>query len=139
MALSIFDYYNMPAVPARQAYPPVSYGYFSTNIASGATTYVKEGPPTELPFSNEWIAGVNRSFDIFVGGNIINRATIVVSASINGVFYGLYDNIAVSNVGSQMRAVVTNYVIPCWTVMFQVHNPTAAIGTFSVLIAARGR
>ena len=139
MALKIFDYYNMPSVPTRQAYPPVSYGYFSTQIASGATCYVKEGPPAALPAGNEWIAGVNRSFDIFVGGAILKMATIVVSASINGVFYGLYDNLAVTNVSPQMKAVVTNYIIPCWTAVFQIYNPTALAGTFSVLIAARGR
>lgn len=129
----------MPSVPARQAYPPASFGYFSTQIASGSTCYVKEGGPSAAPVSDEWIAGVNRSFDIFVGGAILTMVTIVVEASINGIFYGLYDNIAVSNVNGEMSAVVLNYIIPCWTVRFGLYNATVALGTFSVLIAARGR
>lgn len=131
----------MPAVPARQAYPPVSFGWLAASVPAGETVYIKEGPINAQPLNDEWIAGVNRSFDIVVNGFSPGWfITLVVEGSLGGVIHHIHDNIAVNVGATRAVTVVSDYLLPYWTVKFAVYNPMVVefIGA-RVMIAARGR
>ncbi len=139
MPLNYLQYYNMPGTASRQVHPAVSFGWLVGNVLPGVTKYIKEGPFGAQPTEDAWLAGVNRSFDVVAsrGGGI--TLTLVVETSVHGMNYELYDNILISLPPNRSITIVSDYVVPHWTVKFAIYNPTDLAFSNHVMIAARSR
>jgi len=143
MPLRALQNYGMPGNPTRQTFPVVSFGWLIVDpmlgIPAGITQYIKEGPVLAQPAADEWMCGVDRSFDLMaMTFDCSHPISFIIEASLDGVIWRTLDTVLIPSMGDEAVSVIfSNYVIPAWTAKFAIHNPGPDLFEGQVFISAR--